>query len=365
MGVYEDLGLKRVINCSGKMTALGASTLHPEIVAAMSEASQQFVLLEDLHRKAGEIIAGYTGAEAACVTAGAAAGIVMGTAACMTGVDLSKVVQLPDTTGMRNEVILQKCHVLHFPVMARYSGARLVEIGTVSGVRLPLLEGAIGEKTVEVLYVVSHRSIPAALPLAEVVDTAHRHGVPVLLDAAAEEDLRRYVAMGVDLVTYSGGKAFEGPSASGFICGREDLIEACHLHRNFLGRPMKVGKEEVVGLLKALELYVHKDVAAEKRAEMRRLSHIEAALQDVPHVTTRYRRDEAGRDITRLQVVLDEPAVGKTAFDVAAAMRTDSPAVVFRRYYERQGILYIDPRNMRGGEEAIVAEKLRRVLGAT
>ena len=365
MGVYEDLGLKRVINCSGKMTALGASTLHPEIVAAMSEASQQFVFLRDLHRKAGEIIAGYTGAEAACVTAGAAAGMVMGTAACMTGTDLSKIVQLPDTTGMRNEVILQKCHVLHFPVMVRYSGAKLVEIGTVSGVRLPLLEGAISEKTVEVLYVVSHRSIPAALPLEEVVETAHRNGVPVLLDAAAEEDLRKYIEMGVDLVTYSGGKAFEGPSASGFICGRKDLIEACHLHRNFMGRPMKVGKEEIMGLLKALELYINKDVAAEKRAELRRLSHIEDALQDVPHVTTRYRRDEAGRDITRLQVVLDESAVGKNAFEVEEAMMADSPAVVFRHYYERQGILYIDPRNMQDGEEVIVAEKLRKVLGAT
>lgn len=365
--IYGGLGVQRVINAGGRLTALGGSTLAPEVAAAMAAASQHYVRLGDLATRAGELIADYTGAEAACVTTGAAAGIAVMTAACVAGTDPARIEMLPDAPDERNEILVQIGHLVSFgaPVaqMIRLGGGRARPVGWANGVEPVHLASAIGLRTAAFLYVQSHHTVhKGMLGLKTCLEICRARDIPVLVDAAAEEDLRAYVALGVDAVTYSGGKAFGGPT-SGFIAGRRALVEACRAQERGIGRPMKVGKEAIVGLLTALGQYVARDEAtaqAEIDRQRRLVEMIGDGLRELPGVTAMTLPDEAGRAIVRAGVSVEAGAAGATARELAAALASGDPPIYVRGHLLGEGTLTIDPRPIDERDARIIVDRIRQ-----
>lgn len=366
-GVYNRFGVRTVINASGKMTNLGGSVLSPAAAEAMRRASQNHVELDELMRRAGEIIAEATGAEAAWPTTGAAAGIALSIAAIVAGTNPLYVEQLPDADfTTRREVVLQAGHQVNFgaPItqMIRLGGGRPVVVGAVNQTSARQLAAAIGPNTAALLFVQSHHAEQkGTVPLAEVVALARAAAVPILVDAAAEEDLRRYLAAGADLVAYSGGKAIGGPT-SGFVAGRRDLIEAVRAQGHGIGRPMKVGKEQIIGLLSALDEYLALDAAAVARrnARSRRLAEL---IAHVPGLEVGLAEDEAGRDIVRV-ALRPRPESGISARDLLARLADGSPSIRARGHQAGLGVIFIDPRELSAGAEEIIAARLREIFQA-
>ncbi|MGI8476012.1 MAG: aminotransferase class V-fold PLP-dependent enzyme, partial [Thermomicrobiales bacterium] len=236
VGLYHDLGVRTVINASGTLTRLGGSRMSSEVLAAMVEAAASFVHIDELQARAGEVVAEVTGAEAGYVTSGASAALALGAAACVAGMDVGKMDRLPDTTGMRSEIVVQRGHRNSYDHAIRSVGVTFVEVGYLgfpgAGGTLPWqLDEAITERTAAVACPIL--DTPGTLTLPEVAEIAHAKGVPVLVDAAAElpprENLRRFLREGADLVAFSGGKAIGGPQASGILAGRADLIASVAL----------------------------------------------------------------------------------------------------------------------------------------
>jgi D-glucosaminate-6-phosphate ammonia-lyase len=368
--VYARLGVTRVVNAAGRLTMLGGSALAPEVAEAMAEAGRGYVRLADLHDRAGELVAKYTGAEAGCVTTGAAAGIALMVAACVAGTDPAAVERLPDVEHEKRDVLIQIGHMVSFgaPVaqMVRLGGGRPIAVGWANGVRRDHLESAIGPNTAAFLYVQSHHTVHhGMLSLAECHELCRARGVPFLVDAAAEEDLRGYVAMGVDAVAYSGGKAFGGPT-SGFVAGRRDLIAGCRAQERGIGRPMKVGKEAIVGLLVALERYAARDEAAAQAEYERQLAIVQRLASELagqPGLRVETIHDEAGRRIVRAAVHVD-PASGRTAADLAKHMSEGDTPVYLRGHHAPEGYVAVDPRPIDDRDVPLIVQKVKAFAGA-
>jgi D-glucosaminate-6-phosphate ammonia-lyase len=360
MVTYKELGVKPVINASGRMTLLGATALAPEVAQAMVEASRHYVNMMELEERAGERIAHITGAEAGCMTAGAAAGIAMGVAAFMTGVDVGRIQALPDTTGLKKtRMLIQTGHLCNFAAMARLAGATLVPIGWTNFVTKGHLESAIDDQTAGFLYIISHHVVQKGmLSLRECIEACHAHAVPVLVDAAAEEDLTSYVAAGADLVTYSGGKAIGGPSF-GMLCGKAEYIQACRAQHWGIARAMKVTKEGILGFLTALELYAQRDHVAEKRRLQEINGILLEGLKGLSGIALGVVQDEAGRDISRVELKLDEAAPGFRASDLINFLRAGDPAIVTRDHKANLGVIAIDPRPISQDEARIIVERIQ------
>ncbi len=373
MGVYQKLGVKTKINAVGNGTAIGGSIMAPEVIAAMQEAGQNFINLNELLAKAGQYIADVVGVEACYITSGAAGGVLISTAACMTGKDWAKVHQLPDTKGMKNEVVMQVMQRNYYELMVREAGAKLVEIGLANTTNSWHLEAALNEQTAAIIHFVAY-SPPQDLPLEDVIKIAHKRDVPVVVDAAAEfptfSILRHYIDMGADLVIFSGGKGIRGPQSSGLILGRRDLIEACAMNGSpyhGVGRPCKVGKEEIVGLVTAIELFSDPEY---ERKELEgwhlRTGYIVETLSDLSHVTVEsgFPSDFAGVEtnpgIVPVSVVTwDNNAIPVTKEEAAAALLEGEPGIYVAT--SRDGIV-IAPHTLLPGEERIVAERVGAVL---
>jgi uncharacterized pyridoxal phosphate-dependent enzyme len=281
MSIYDRLGVRKIINGGGTLTKLGGSRMAPDVLAAMNEAAGAFVDLRELHTKAGEKIAEWLGVEAACITAGAAAGIAISAAACMTRGEIHNVLQLPDTTGMPSEVLMLKSHRILYDQALLVSGARVREIGMTSGAHLAQVEAVVSDRTAMFLYIAENERMRGSIPLPEIVRVLKKHNVPVVVDAAAEippaANVKKYLDQGADLVIFSGGKEFRGPQSSGLILGNKQLIAACDANccPNYsIGRPMKIDKETIAGLTKAIELFVQKDYAQ----EMKRWENMDATM---------------------------------------------------------------------------------------
>ncbi|MCK5767322.1 MAG: aminotransferase class V-fold PLP-dependent enzyme, partial [Candidatus Atribacteria bacterium] len=260
---YKTLGIKKVINAAGTYTVYGGSLVSNEVIRAMEVASRNFVDIDELMEKTGKYIAKLVDAEAALITAGAAAGLTLSTAACMAGSKQEHIKALPDTEGMKNEIIIMRCHRNPYDNAMILAGAKFIEIGNGIETHSWELEAAIGEKTAAIAFFVQSEMLEASLPLTKVIEVAHAKNIPVIVDAAAElpplENLKKFTGMGADVVLFSGGKDFRGPQSSGLMIGKKEIIDICRLHgypHHAIGRPMKLDKETIMGFVNAIDLYL-------------------------------------------------------------------------------------------------------------
>jgi L-seryl-tRNA(Ser) seleniumtransferase len=361
--IYQRLGLRRVINGAATLTRLGGSLMPLAVVEAMGEAAGSFIELNELQQAVGRRIAELTGNEAAFVTSGAAGGMVLATAACVAGTDPGRMARLPDTTGMKNEIIIHKSQRNGYDHAIRQVGVRLVEIGMGRSTAPWELEAAITERTAAVFVFGGQHFAEATIPLAEVVRIAHARDVPVIVDAAAQippiANLWHYTReLGCDLAIFSGGKGLCGPQASGLIVGRADLIEACRVNsspNHSIGRPMKVGKEELVGLLTAIEWSLARDEPALLADYERQVAYLIERLQGLPGVTVeRSWPSEAGQPMPRARVRLGpEAALDRLA--LVQALRAGDPIIEVA--LAPDGI-YVNPQTLQPGEIELIGDAL-------
>jgi L-seryl-tRNA(Ser) seleniumtransferase len=369
MDIYGNLGVRRVINADARLTRLGGSLMPPQVWAAMEAAAGSYVDMHELHAAVGRRLAELTGNEAAMVTTGAAAGLTLATLACVTRGDPELVGRLPELEGCRNEVIIHAAHRIPYDLAVRATGAKLVVVGTREHTAPEELEAAIGPRTAAVLFVAGAHLAAGALPLPEAVSIAHERGVPVVVDAAAQlpppENFWRFTReQGADLAIFSGGKDLAGPQASGLIVGRAELVAACLANASpnqRLGRPMKVGKEEMLGLLAAVELYLSQDHAA----RIARFEQIVAgwvdALDDGDGV--RARRvfpNEAGQPTPRLLLTLDAERCGVSGAELRRLLWEGDPRVAVAPAGE--DAISLTPDTLAPGEESLVIARIRALL---
>jgi L-seryl-tRNA(Ser) seleniumtransferase len=363
--VYRELGLRPLINAAGTYTALGGSLMAPEVMAAMTAASRQFVNLLELHAAVGKRIAERLGCEAALVTAGAASALTLATAACVAGKDPEAIRRLPDLTGLRNEVIIQKAHRYGYDHAVRNVGVRLVEVETSAE-----LERVVNPRTAMMLFY--NDFDPAGQIKVEAFARLGKQlGVPTLNDAAADvppvEHFRRYFRMGYDLVAFSGGKGLRGPQSAGLLLGRRDLIEAAALnnnpHTDSIGRTNKVGKEELVGMWAALEHYLKQDHAALGREWEQRVQTIAGLVASVKGVKTEAFVPPIANHVPHLRITWDPAALGLTPADVIRQLRDGEPRIEIRPAVQESievAVWMLEP-----GEEQIVGQRIRDILRKT
>ena len=270
--VFQRMGLTPVINAGGTNTKHSGSRMRPEVIEAMEESSEVFVNIDELLIRAGEMISDAIGVEAALVTSGAAGGLVLQAAAVMTGTDVARIQSLPLTDWFPNELIIQRQHRFHYDHAYLMPGANFVEVGKGRHCYPEEIEAAIGPNTAGIIHLVSPFTGAGDIPLPVLAEIAHRHDIPIICDGASmlppRENLTRYLDEGADIVSFSGGKGMRGPQSTGILIGRADLIEAARLNaapNQAIGRPMKVSKEEIVGLVAAIEAFVSEDQDAETK----------------------------------------------------------------------------------------------------
>ncbi len=364
--VRERLGLRPIINVSGTMTALGASIAVPEAVRAAAEILPEFVEINDLQRKASAVIARLTGAEAGFVTASASSGITLAVAACMTGADLGRIEQLPDTAGMKDEVVIQLGHMVGYgaPVeqAIRLAGAKVVPVGQSTEVRDYQLAHRLTERTAAALYVVSHHTVQhGQLPLDRFARICHDRGVVVLADLASEYDLRGFLAAGADVAIYSAHKFLGGPTA-GIVAGSKALVRAAFLQNLGIGRGMKVGKEGIAGAMAALEAWEKRDHPAVRERETEHLRLWMARLSGMAGVTAILVPDPTNNPLDRLKLVLASEQAGLTAWELADALAAGNPPVIVRDHEVEHGFFYLDPCNLHPGEAEVVTDRIAAEL---
>lgn len=370
MSIYQSLGVRRVINVEARLTRLGGSLMPKEVVEAMAEAAGSYVDMFELQRVVGQRLAELTRNEAAHVVTGAAAGLVLATLACTTGGELSAIAhRLEGFPARKNEVIMHRAHRIPYDPAVLVAGGKIVEVGNVTQTFSWEMEAAFTEQTGMVLYIAGEHLRTGALSLQETVRIARERGVPVVVDAAAQlppvENLWRYTQeLGADLAVFSGGKDLRGPQSSGLVVGRADLIEAIRAHgapNQRLGRPMKVGKEEMIGLLKAVELYVSQDQTARIAGYEETVRSWIAHFDGLPGVVASRRfPNEAGQPTPRLLIDIDPAIVGLTAAEVQQRLWLGDPAIAFP--LAGPNTLSLTPDCLDGDDESIVLDRLEEVL---
>ena len=366
--VYERLGIQPVINAAGTLTALGGSLMPPEVTEAWRDASQHFVDLLELQDKVGERIAERIGVEAALVTTGAAGAMLLATAAAVTRGDPDAIGRLPDTRGLKNQVITQTSHHTCYDHQITNCGVKLIDVETRAE-----LERAINDRTAMMLFYNLFEP-DGKIKREEWIEVARQHNVPTLLDAAADvpplEALSKYNRLGFDMVAFSGGKALMGPNDTGLLLGRKEWIEAAQLNNaprcGNIGRMMKVSKENMIALWAAVERYVRIDHDAEWREWQRRLGVIEDALQGLTTVRTERFVPPIANHVPHLVVYWDENAIKITRDEVTTKLTEGKPPIRLGRVRGTgdQGLL-ISVFMLKPGEVEIVARQLAAVLSDT
>jgi L-seryl-tRNA(Ser) seleniumtransferase len=391
MSIYDTLNVRTIINGTGTFTRLGGTLMAPEVVAAMVEASKSFVCLEELQTAAGKFIAELTGAEAAYVTSGAQAGLVLSIAACITGLDPVKMDRLPHTEGWPNQVIMAQVHRNSYDHGVEAAGGRIVTVGTAERVTPDDYAAAISDQTVAILFLPWNRG---GITLPEVVELAHAHNIYVVVDAAGRLDepsnLQNFIRAGADLVTFSGGKFIRGPQASGFVAGRKPLISAIawqHLDmdvtpevwrvprelldveampfipRQGIGRGYKAGKEEIMGLVTALRLYQQRDHAAERENCARRLKILIEQVEDTPFLAGEFL--EAGtfhHGLPSARIRIDEVGLGMDAYAFMRALIDGSPSIHPLDRELAQGAIVFNPFGLVEGDAERIAARCHEIV---
>lgn len=391
--VYYDFGVSPVINAAGTKTRIGGSLIRPEAVEAMRAAAESFVVLSDLQSQASRLISDLTGAEAGYVTSGAGAGMMLATAAVLARDDFSIMSQLPDTTGIPDEIVMARTHRTGYDHAFRAAGAEIVDIGTndyhlgtgSTNVEPWELEQAITEETVAVGYIEKSYTQPE---LSVVTDIAHEHDTPVIVDAAAElpppTNFSQFIEQGADLVVFSGGKAIRGPQTTGIVAGRQALIESIALQnldmhiageiwdppellcdidlsdgvpRQGIGRPLKVGKEELAGLLTALELFVEEDQAEQRQQWLRRAEYFDDQLSGLDGLDPAIEcTDESIAPV--VAVAVDAEIAGTTATELARTLRDDDPRVFVGSDRLHRGEIVLNPMCLKDDQVDYVLDRI-------
>ena len=387
--IYERLGVPQRINAAGTLTRLGGSLMAPEVLLAMAQAAEASVDISELQSAASRVIAASTGAQAGIVTSGAAAGLTLATAACLAGWDVLRMAALPDTRAMPHRVLMARTHRNSYDHAVRLAGAEIVDIGHndrgtgagVRGLEAWEIEAVIDARSAAFLFVATPDTL-ADLPM--VMATAHQHGLPVIVDAAAQlpprSNLKTFIEAGADLVVFSGGKAIGGPQPSGILAGRRDLVGSALVQmmdmdvspqtwspsalidrdalkgipHHGIGRGFKVGKEEIAGLLAALERFVERDEDAIAEQFTARLQAIAAALSEAPSLTARL----IARDGVDQHVPLLELKVAGSAHALSRHLQHGTPPVHLGERLAHQNVLTINPQTLRPDDDAVLVRCL-------
>jgi len=369
MDIYDELGVRKVINGHATVTVLGGSIMLPEVTEAMAAAARHFVSIDELQEKAGAKIAEWTKNEAAYISCGAAAGLALSTAACITGLDPEKRARLPYTDGMKNEVIVHKHGRVGYDFAIRQAGGKLIEIGTEAGTSQEDMEHAINDRTAAIFYFYNITRMKGLVPLEQGIEIAKRNGVPLIVDAAAQippvDNLWWFTHdMGADLSIFSGGKGLRGPQSSGLVLGRKDLIEACAFNacpRAFIGRPMKVGKEEIIGLLTAVRCYLDLDHDKLMETYEEQVQYIIDELSNLPNVMVqRNFPSEAGQPMPRAEIIFYEPGLGMTRNDVLTKLREGEPSIALAA--AGSSGIFVNPQTLEPGQERIIADRIKEIV---
>jgi L-seryl-tRNA(Ser) seleniumtransferase len=358
---FRELRVRPFINAAGTYTAMTASLMPPEVMEAINYASRQFVMLDELHDRAGERIATLVRAEAAMVTCGAASALTLGTAAALTGLDRQKIADLPNLAAMKSEVIIQKAHRFGYERAVRNCGVSLVEVESRED-----LDRVVSGRTAMMLFY-NNNNGEGQIRDEEFVQLGRKHGIPTLNDAAADvppvENLWKYTAMGFDMVAFSGGKGIRGPQSAGLLLGTKPLIAAARQNAspngNAIGRGMKVNKEEIVGMLAALELFVAKDHAREGREFDRRAEEIRKSATAVRGVKAEVFVPAVANHVPHVRITWDGPPSSTRPAEIVRALQDGEPSIVIRAEGES---LVVGVWMMQPGEDKVVARRLRQEL---
>ncbi|MDX1983607.1 MAG: aminotransferase class V-fold PLP-dependent enzyme [Bryobacteraceae bacterium] len=394
MSIYDTIGARTIINAKGTSTRVSGALLAPEVTAAMREAAEYCVDMAEIQAAASRIIAEATGAEAGIVTSGAAAGLLLGTAACVAGLDPARMARLPDTSGMKNEVVMVRSQRNQYDHAVRSAGVHIVEAGLpdrVAGAGVRDAEAweigaAVTERTAAIVYVANANARPTIEEVARVANSKH---VPLLVDAAAQlppaANLRRFIAAGADLVAYSGGKAIGGPQGSGILCGGRDLIMSAVLQQldldiaweqwsppaalidksrlvglppHGIGRQCKVGKETIVGLLVALRRFLAEDEQARNDRLLALVKRIESATGSLRNAKTEVRSGTT----PRLILTLDRD-FKMTGMDVCIALQNGTPPIHVDPSQAAAGVIGFSPVCLRPEDPDAIGRRLRELIG--
>ena len=358
---FKELGVRTFINAAGTYTFMTGSLMRPEVLDAYNYATNDYVILDDLQDKVGERIAQLLHCEAATITSGAASAITLGTAGILSGMDEKKVVQIPDLTGMKSEVIIQKSHKIGYGHAIRNCGVKIIEVETRNE-----LENAINEKTA-MMWFFNGNNFVGKIQDEEFVQIAKKHEIPTFNDCAADvppvENLWKYTDMGFDLVTFSGGKGLRGPQSGGLLIGKKKYIDAARLHAaprgNTVGRGMKVNKEEILGMFAALESYLTRDHAKDWELWEMQIKTIIDAIADIPGVEPERHVPEVANHVPSLNLSWDQDKIKMTPDELRQKLRDGHPSIETVGGSKSVGIT---TWMMQPGQERIVASRLSELL---
>ena len=369
LATFESLGIKKVINASGNNSRLGSSILSKEVLHAMNEASKIYVNMDELHIRCGEFIAQITGAEAGLVTSGAAGGLLLSTAACITGTNIALMSELPKAAKGK-EIIIQKGHRTGYDQAIRTFGIDLIEVGIPYQTYPEQIENAINENTVAILFTFGETvNRNGEVPLKDVIKIAKKHKIPIIVDGSLInypfQRLKDSVAMGVDLLVTSGGKHIFGPPGTGFLCGKKDLVEACRLQAGpgyGIGRPLKIGKEEMIGLMTALEIYLKRDCNAEHQRWEKKIHYLVSKLNKLNNMeATQTEFDEVDRPVPRARLLLDERKIKHDAYEIVKCLKCSEPPIWVQEFSLREGVILLNPVCLADEEEELIVKRFQEL----
>lgn len=372
MSIYKRLGIRTVINGNATLTRLGGSIMPTEVVNAMADASKHFVDIIELQKRVGEEIAKLTHNEAAYVSNGAAAALTLSTAACITGLDASKRAKLPHLdNSMKNEVIVHRHGRVGYDFAVQMTGVTFVEIGDENGTTPDELENAITDKTAAIFYFANPSREHLWVPYEKGIEIAQKHGIPLIVDAAAQlpppENLWRFTQMGADIAMFSGGKGLCGPQSSGLIVGKKPLIDAIAFNgppHPFIGRGMKVGKEEMVGLLAAVEWYLNQDHDEVMQSYEDQVAYYAKVFKDIQGISVhRSFPSEAGQPMPRTEIRFDAEQLGVTRDEILHQLHIGEPSIDIAGA-GANGIL-INGQTLMQGEVKIIANRIKEIINTT
>jgi L-seryl-tRNA(Ser) seleniumtransferase len=362
--------LEPVINLSGPLTKYGTSISSEAVAQAAAEALRYHWNMDELYQRSGELMARWSGAEAGFLTSSSASGITLAVAACMTGDDLGRIGSLPDATGMKNEVVIQKGHAVNFgaPIeqMIRLAGATVREAGTVNKTSRAEIEHVLGPNTVAGMFVISHHTAQYGyVQLAQFIELLHARDIPVIIDATAQDhQVRRLVESGADLIIMSVQKYLSGPTA-GAVCGRADLIRAMYLQNAGIGRTMKVGKEGIFGTIAAIEERMATDLRQWDDAQRAKAAALADRLQEVPGVAVSLERDKVGQPVTRVRLEVDPQVAGLDAATICRELERGEPSIKPRAHHTDEGWFLLEPVHITDAEMDTAANRLREIVAGS